>query len=100
MKMSKRAASIMGAVVGLGVGLGLGLGSTAAVAAAPVTWPVGVQKKDDPRLVAFYEAQCTRWADDNGLAGEARTDYLAKCLVNVQKIYPVGYAKSSGGGGE
>ena len=67
--------------------------------AAPV-WPSGAMDKKDPRVLAFYDAQCNRWADTKGLAGDPRESYLAKCKTNAAKVYPVGYAPPSVGGGE
>jgi len=72
----------------------------ASVAAAQATdklqWPTGVQQESDTRVVAFYNAQCAEWADNNGLQGGARDGYIAKCLQEMPSIYPVGYEKSTG----
>ena len=79
----------------------------AAALAAPVVsfgaepaWPAGAQKKDDPRVLAFYDGMCAQWADQNGLTGKKRDAYLAKCRTDAGEVYPVGYAQGGGGGGE
>jgi hypothetical protein len=69
-------------------------------AAEPVAWPAGTLDKNDPRVAAFYESRCARWADDSGMDGDARAAFMAKCKPNAAKIYPVGYGPPSAGGGE
>ena len=87
MKTSKRVLLMSGLLV-----------SAAALAATePVAWPAGAQDKQDPQILAFYEDQCNRWADGQGLSGEQRGAYLARCRVNAAIIYPVGYAESDDG---
>lgn len=81
----------------------LGLACPAAVAVgadpAPV-WPAGATDKKDPKVLAFYDSQCRLWADSQGLAGDARDSYLAKCREGAAKVYPVGYGPPAVGGGE
>jgi hypothetical protein len=81
--------------------LAVGLIAPAILAAdgAPV-WPAGAIDKQDPLVLAFYAAQCTRWADRNALAGAARETWLARCRADAAKVYPVGYAPPPVGGGE
>jgi hypothetical protein len=67
-------------------------------AAEPV-WPGGAKKSDDPRVVAFYDGMCAKWADQNGLTGEKRDAYLTKCQADAPAIFPVGYGGGGGGGG-
>lgn len=77
---------------------GLMVCAAAAWAAEPVAWPAGTLDKKDPRIADFYQAQCSRWADDSALAGDERSAYLDKCVANAAKTYPVGYAAGGGGG--
>lgn len=63
-------------------------------------WPSGVQQKDDQRIVAFYDGQCARYADQNGLTGEKRAAFVSNCRANIPSVFPVGYAEGDGGGGE
>ncbi len=63
-------------------------------------WPSGATKKDDPQLLAFNDAQCAQYADKNGLTGEKRDTFLAKCLKDIPAVFPVGAAEGGGGGGE
>lgn len=60
----------------------------------PVAWPAGALDKQDPRVLTFYEDQCSRWADGQGLRDQDRSTYLARCRVNIAKVYPVGYDES------
>jgi len=62
-----------------------------AVANDKLQWPTGVQDENDARLVAFYDAQCAAWADDNKLGGSARDAYIAKCAKEMPELYPVGF---------
>jgi hypothetical protein len=63
-------------------------------------WPAGAQKKDDPRVLAFYDGMCALWADQNGLTGEQRDAYLTKCRMDASAVFPVGYVEEDSGGGE
>ena len=63
-------------------------------------WPAGAQKKDDPRVLAFYDGMCGYWADQKGLTGAKRDDYLAKCGKDASTVFPVGYVEGGDGGGE
>jgi len=63
-------------------------------------WPAGVQKKDDQRILAFYDGQCARYADQNGLTGEKRAAFVSNCRANIPSVFPVGYAGGDGGGGD
>jgi hypothetical protein len=81
----------------------LALGLTvpqAALAADGPAWPEGVQKKDDPRILAFYDAQCAQWADGNGLAADARDAFIKKCRTDAAGTYPVGMAPPPVGSSE
>lgn len=51
-------------------------------------------------LLAFYGGQCTQYADRNGLTGEEREAYLAKCRASIPNVFPAGYAPGGGGGGD
>jgi hypothetical protein len=75
------------------------LAAVPAGAGQPV-WPAGAQKKDDPRVLAFYDGQCARYADQNGLSGEKRDAFMSSCLASIPAVFPVGYAEGGGGGGE
>ena len=66
--------------------------------AEPAAYPAGTLDKQDAKVLAFYESQCTRWADDAGLSGGDRDAYMQKCLANAPKVYPVGYGPPSSGG--
>lgn len=63
-------------------------------------WPAGAQKKDDPRVLAFYDGMCAFWADQNGLTGTQREDYMVKCRTDASAVFPVGYVEGGDGGGE
>lgn len=63
-------------------------------------WPAGALDKDDPRVLAFYDGVCGRYADDNGLSGAQRDAYLANCRADMPAVFPVGYDEGSSGGGE
>jgi len=77
----------------------LSLGSTSAQPGKPV-WPAGAQKKDDPRVLAFYDGQCALYADQSGLAGDKREAFVSNCLASLPSVFPVGYAEGGGGGEE
>jgi hypothetical protein len=77
---------------------GLFAAGAALAATEPVPWPAGALDKQDPRVLAFYEDQCSRWADGQGLKEQERSAYLERCRVNVAKVYPVGYDESDDGG--
>jgi hypothetical protein len=63
-------------------------------------WLAGAQKKDDPRVLAFYDAQCAQYADRNALTEkEGREAFVAKCRESIAGVFPVGYAVGGGGGG-
>ena len=79
---------------------GLLVSAAALSATEPVAWPAGAQDKQDPRVLAFYEAQCNNWADGHGLPAEQRGAYLQQCRVSAAMVYPVGYDLKSGAGGE
>jgi hypothetical protein len=79
---------------------GLLVSAAALSATEPAAWPAGAQDKQDPQVLAFYEAQCNKWADGQGLSAEQRGTYLQQCRVNAAMVYPVGYDLKSGGGGE
>jgi hypothetical protein len=74
------------------------LAPLAAVASDQPVWPSGVLDKNDARVLAFYAGVCDQWADQNGLQGEDRENYLVRCRANGPAIFPVGYEESSGGG--
>lgn len=76
------------------------LAAPAGFAADAPVWPNGVATKDDPMLLAFYGGQCTQYADRNGLTGEQREAYLAKCRASIPNVFPAGYAPGGGGGGD
>lgn len=81
--------------------VGLAFAAVAAVAlAATVPYPSGATSEDDPRVVAFYAGQCKQWADQQGLSGQTREGFLAKCQANMPKVLPVGLSEGQGGGGE
>ena len=61
-------------------------------------WPAGATNDNDPRVVAFYQAQCQQWATEGQMAGQNQSDYVAKCLTNAPSIWPVG--QEQGGPGE
>ncbi len=61
-------------------------------------WPAGTMDENDPRVLAVYKAQCTQWAEENQLIGDAKTAYIANCQKDMPDMWPVGFEKSSGGG--
>lgn len=71
-----------------------------AYAADAPTWPAGVMNKDDPRIQSFYEGMCDRYAEQADIQDGDRDAYLAQCRERIAKVFPVGYAKGGGGGGE
>ena len=68
----------------------------AAVAASEgVTYPAGAASDTDDRVAAFYAGQCASFADQRGLTGSDRQDYIANCQANGPAIWPVGEEPSS-----
>jgi hypothetical protein len=80
--------------------LAMAVAAQSAAVADQAVWLAGAQKKDDPRVLAFYEGMCTHWADQNGLTSEGREVYLAKCRADAPSVFSVGYEEGDGGGGE
>lgn len=64
-------------------------GSAAASVEYP-PWPADAKDDKDSRVVAFYQARCSDWANDNGHQGEARQQYMAFCMQQMPALRPVG----------
>lgn len=69
-----------------------------ALASDGPVWPAQVIQKDDPRLAAFYDAQCADYAR-RGLTGLDAEQFHAQCLKTIKAVFPAGLG-SAGGGGE
>jgi hypothetical protein len=76
--------------------LALSAGAAVAESASVVTYPTGALSDDDPRVAAFYAEQCESFANQRGLNGIERQDYITSCLANGPAIWPVGEEASSG----
>jgi hypothetical protein len=70
----------------------LGISGQALASGSPFT---NAKDESDPRVVAFYETQCNKWADQNQLSDEARSAYLARCIKDMPSVYPAGPDNSS-----
>ncbi len=58
------------------------------------TWPTtGIDPKAESVQQA-YKAQCSEWAEENGLQGGDKDGYLSKCTLDMAAIWPVGYGES------
>ena len=53
-------------------------------------YPAGARSEDEPQMVAFYQSQCTGYADENGLQGDSRDAFIANCMKNAPAALPVG----------
>lgn len=60
-------------------------------------WPQGTMDESDPRVGAFYQAQCNTWSDQAGRKGEDRDKYLNWCVNQMAMLRPVGYEDDKGG---
>lgn len=67
-----------------------------ALAADPAEPSLNGADSGEPQVVAFYDRQCNRMADQNGLQGEARDAFLQDCLENAADTWPVGQEKDEG----
>lgn len=81
--------------------------SIAALAAIPALasaslpqWPQGTMDEQDPRVGAFYQAQCSAWSEQSGRQGEEREKYQAWCVQQMASLRPVGFEEEKEGGGE
>lgn len=61
---------------------------------AAADFPTGTLNPDAPEVLAFYAATCAGYADEQGLSGDGRAAYLAKCAAEAPQIWTVGYDKS------
>lgn len=62
-------------------------------------WPAGAKEKNDPRVLAFYDGMCAKYADQQGLAGTDREGFIVRCRTSIPNVFPVGYDESGGDGG-
>lgn len=60
-------------------------------------WPQGTMDEKDPRVGAFYQAQCNTWSDQAGRKGEARQKYQNWCVEQMASLRPVGFEEDKGG---
>lgn len=67
-----------------------------ALAADQVEPSLNGQDDNEPQVVAFYNQQCSRMADQSGTQGEAREAFLQNCLDNASSTWPVGQDKDEG----
>ncbi|KPK56302.1 MAG: hypothetical protein AMS22_01725 [Thiotrichales bacterium SG8_50] len=74
----------------------IGLSGAAFGGAAP-QWPQNAENEQDPRVVAFYEGRCTNFADEQGLSGTERENFIAQCRHNAPEVWPVGLDHKDGG---
>lgn len=86
----------------IGVALAAPVLSLAAESGMPAQpdWPAGVQDKNDPTIMAFYDGQCARYADRNDLTGDERQAFVSNCRSSISAVFPVGYAGGGDGGGD
>ena len=61
-------------------------------------WPQDTKDPDDPRVHAFYQAQCNAWSDQAGRKGEDRQQYQKWCVQQMATLRPVGFDEGNGGG--
>lgn len=55
-----------------------------------VIYPVDALEESDPRVAAFYLGQCESWANQRGLAGIEKQNYVNGCQANGPAIWPFG----------
>lgn len=66
------------------------LGLTATAQAAELQWPQDAMDETDPRVVAFYNQQCTQWSEQSNLQGAEREAFHANCMASASQLWPVG----------
>ncbi len=77
------------------------LAAIPAIASASLpNWPQGSMDEKDPRVGAFYQAQCAAWSDQAGRKGEDRQKYQNWCVEQMASLRPVGFEEDKGGGDE
>jgi hypothetical protein len=55
------------------------------------------EPEDSPRVLAFYQAQCERYAEADWLKADQRSGFVAQCMKDMPSAWPVGWDKSPGG---
>ena len=60
-------------------------------------WPQGTMDENDPRVGAFYQAQCNAWSDQSGRQGEDRQKYQTWCVQQMAFLRPVGFEEDKSG---
>lgn len=50
--------------------------------------------ENSPAVVAAFAQICNQWADEHGLAGQAREAYVAQCRADMPATHPVGWDHS------
>jgi hypothetical protein len=70
--------------------------SQIAFAAEQVEASLNGQDDNEPQVVAFYNQQCNRMADENSLQGDDRTAAIKACLEDAPNVWPVGQEKDEG----
>ena len=73
----------------------IGLSSAAFAGAAP-QWPQNAANEQDPRVVAFYEGRCSNYADQQGLTGTERENFITQCRTSAPEVWPVGLDQKDG----
>lgn len=58
-------------------------------------YPAGAQSEKDPKVIAYYQGQCDKYATAQGLQGKPRNAFVQKCLVDAPKVWPVGTEPAS-----
>lgn len=61
-----------------------------------VIYPANAIDDSDPQVAAFYIGQCESWANERGLAGIEKQNYVDGCRANGPAIWPFGTEAPSG----
>lgn len=56
-------------------------------------YPSGAMDPESPEAQEFYSERCNAYADEQGLSDEARDAYVARCVADGPKVWPMGYEK-------
>jgi len=76
------------------------LGATIVPAVASTTsvpFPTGAQSTSDPRMIAFYESQCSQMAQQAGVGQQETDQRRQNCLKDAPSIWPAGTAEPGPG---
>lgn len=68
--------------------------SGAAFASGSPQWPQDAENEQDSRVVAVYQGRCGQYADEQGLSGTERENFITQCLQSAPQVWPVGLDQS------